>query len=76
MVNDIYHPFEFIATEQKLNTTLQNLNLNDSLHVINFTDEDKNVVSKGCLMPIKQQFKRFFESGNVFNETIENMRLL
>lgn len=76
LVNDIYHPFEFIATEQKLNTTLQNLNLNDSLHVINFTDEDKNVVSKGCLMPIKQQFKRFFESGNVFNETIENMRLL
>lgn len=76
LINDIYQPFEFISTEQKLNTTLQSINLNDALQEICFEDDQKNIVSKGCLMPIKQQFKKFFESGNVYSETINNMRVL
>lgn len=76
LINDIYQPFQFIATEQKFNATLQRINLNDELHVINFRDDEESIVSKGCLMPIKQQFKRYFESGNVFKETIEHMRVL
>ena len=76
LINDLYNPFEFISTEQKLNSTLQSIGLSDSLHEINFEDAEENIVSKACLMPIKRQFTQFFESGNVFNETVENMRLL
>lgn len=76
LIEDIYQPFQFISSEQKLNTTLQNIQLNDSLQTVNYKNSDGNITSKGCLMPIKHQFKLFFESGNIFNDTINHIRLL
>lgn len=76
LISDMYQPFQFIGTEQKFNTTLKDINLNDKLQVINYEDDEKNIVSKGCIMPIKYQFKQFFESGDVFSETMKHMSSL
>lgn len=76
LLNDLREPFNFIATEQKFNSATQNLGLRDSLHTINFENSEGQILSKGCLMPIKHQIRLFFESPNVLSKTLENINHL
>lgn len=76
LLNDLREPFNFIATEQKFKSATQNLGLSDSIQTINFANSEGEIVSKGCLMPIKHQIKLFFESPNVLSRTLENMSQL
>ena len=73
LINDLRDPFNFICTEQRLNTQLQNLNMREAPQTINYKDEAGNIVSKGCLTPIKFQLKKFFETGSIFEQTVLNM---
>ncbi|XP_058456098.1 uncharacterized protein LOC131433557 isoform X1 [Malaya genurostris] len=76
LLQEIYNPFQFVATEHKFNNELKNLNLIENPQTIEFKDKNENVISRGCLMPIKYQIRKFFENGNVFHESIHNMQLL
>lgn len=76
LINDLRDPFNFICTEQRLNTQLGNLNMIQAPTVIHYEDEDGNTVSKGCLTPIKFQLKKFLETGSIFQQTLQNMARL
>lgn len=76
LINDLRDPFDFICTPQRLNTQLEHLSMREAPQVIQYDDEDGNVVSKGCLTPIKFQLKTFFETGSIFQQTMQNMTRL
>lgn len=73
LLNDLRDPFNFICTEHRLNSQLTSLNMRESPQNIHYEDNDGNIVSKGCLTPIKFQLKKFFETGSIFKQTIQNM---
>ncbi|XP_021706005.1 uncharacterized protein LOC110678002 [Aedes aegypti] len=76
LLNDLRDPINFICTERRLNTQLEILNMRESPQIIHYEDEDNNIISKGCLTPIKFQLKQFFETGSIFEQTMDNMKEL
>lgn len=76
LINDICDPWQFISTEQKFVSQMKNLGFDDKVQVVEFKNESNKIVSKGCLMPIKDQIKQYFESGSIFQETMLNMKKL
>lgn len=76
LLSDLRDPFNFICTEYRLNTQLENLNMLEVPQEIQYKDEEGNVVSKGCLAPIKFQLKKFFETSSMLEQTMHNMTRL
>lgn len=81
------NPFNYCNTEYKLLDWLKKEDFLDSLNEFSVNNEISRVFKNGCLaydekntkgilMPLKFQFKKFFESGNILNKTKLHMETL
>lgn len=84
LVEQLKQPFPFISSEHRL---FKQLKSNDLLKLPTMYTINEELVEmvlhgeptvdlqhvRGCLMPIEFQMKKYFESGSIFHETMENM---
>ncbi|XP_055840002.1 uncharacterized protein LOC129907702 isoform X1 [Episyrphus balteatus] len=87
LISKCRNPFYYCNTEYKLFNWLQNNNFLESINEFSVNNEinavyrDGNLTydednTKGVLMPLKFQFQKFFESGDIFKNTILHMQNL
>ena len=87
LFDQLSNPFDFILSEHRLFTLLQNNDLFKPPKMYTIHNELVDMVMqneptidletvRGCIMPIEFQFRKYFESESVLSNTLEHMAIV
>jgi len=84
LVFNLRNPFNLFNSDYKLHTFLKNEGFIDDLKEVTINDqivpahstgilENKQIITKGVILPLKFQFKTFFEKNNLLETTLNHI---
>lgn len=87
ILDECSNPFRYIGTEYKFIKYIENKQIFEGFYCHTINNEIKRVIKfgkptqdevsvKAYIMPLRFQFKKIFQNGNVFEKTIQNTSLL